>query len=120
MTKSLLLVDIPKKPILIDEKIYSAQRYHVLPLELSTETHAFLVRLFIPQLSKILNQRNKDVFGVVFLKLCLVGLICRHRRLLNSVTGRLAERVVLRWGRSCRVGFGIGHLLFHSNIKIVC
>ena len=56
------------KPSLRDELMNDRQGDHILALEELPRAHALFIHLFESQLRKVLDDRNEDVFGVIFLK----------------------------------------------------
>ena len=67
-----LAADVPNKPSLADQNVYTPQRHHVLALHLTPASHALLIGLPIPHLPQVLDQRDEDVLGVVLLEIGLM------------------------------------------------
>lgn len=72
MTQSQLMVYIPLKPILRNQLMNQSQRNYIFTLEFSPFSYALLVCFSITKFSQVLQQRYKDVFGVIFFKFCLL------------------------------------------------
>lgn len=56
------------KPFLRDQLVDDCQRHYILPLEKFPRAYAFFIHLFESKIREMLDDRNEDVFGVIFLK----------------------------------------------------
>ena len=62
-------VDVSVKPLFAKKLINQAKRNYILSLEIFPSAYTSLVVLFETQIGQIFNDRNEDVFWVIFLEL---------------------------------------------------
>lgn len=72
VAESELFVYVSDEPVLADQQVKRTERDHIFTFELASFPHTVLVGLLIAEFSEVLNERDEDIFGIVFLEVYLV------------------------------------------------